>query len=439
VDFSTCIKLAFDHYCKDFITSIRDLVHSCNEIEKSSGKPFWTGTKRKPVEAPWTTEAPPAEALEYLYATANCYAFIWKVPFVRNRKEFEQRVLALGLRVPDWAPPSGDVKVDTEEDAGDKVDPDAIEKMKGELYQFDPSGLKEFQIHDFEKDDDDNFHIDFLTVATNLRAANYDIKSSERAHVKVTAGRIIPALATTTAMICGLVDVEFVKFVKGLHKGEGGLDKFYNANVNLATGSQAMNVFRPEPVIKLETKLTAMPEYTIWDKIDIKGEISLKELVGQLEKKYGAKVQRLFPAGDDKTCIFDSSQEAKLKWKIELSDKGKCVIQPDEVYTAWPQLKMAVQMLGKVPEGAARNNFINQIKNCMKSLQQVKDTFAARYNGKVSEAYVAVARPSDEEADKQKYFDAVFAKRPYIPMQVHCVNAKGEDAELPLVRYTFRG
>merc|ERR1719203_715802 len=169
VDFNACIKFAFDHYCRDFVTSVRDLVYACNEIEKASGKPFWTGTKRKPVEAPWDTKEPPAEALEYLYATANCYAFIWNVSFVRNRKEFEKLVVALGLSVPQWAPPSGDVQVDQEEDAQEKVDPAAIEGMKAELYSFDTSQMKPCQVHDFEKDDDENFHIDFLTVATNLR------------------------------------------------------------------------------------------------------------------------------------------------------------------------------------------------------------------------------------------------------------------------------
>jgi hypothetical protein len=37
--------------------------------------------------------------------------------------------------------------------------------------------------------DDLNFHIDFLTAATNMRSWNYDIKESARHTVKVTAGR----------------------------------------------------------------------------------------------------------------------------------------------------------------------------------------------------------------------------------------------------------
>jgi len=305
------------------------------------------------------------------------------------------------------------------------VDTAAIEAMQGELYAFDPKSLQPLEAHDFEKDDDTNFHIDFLTVGTNLRAANYDIKRSERAHVKVTAGKIIPALATTTAMICGLVDVEFMKLVKGLHKTEGALDKFYNANINLATGLQAMNMFRPEPAVKKESKLAALPEYTSWQKVIIQGEMSLKQLVEHIESKYGAKVHRLFPAGDDKLCIYDHTQTEKLGWKIEVGEGGKVEIEPEAVYTAWPQLKMAVQMLGRVPEGAARNNFLNQVNAAAKSLQTVKDGFSTRFNGPVSQAYVGIARPAEGEAEKQQYFDAVFKGRPYVALQAHVVNAGG--------------
>eukprot|EP00448_Togula_jolla_P023889 CAMPEP_0170591992 /NCGR_PEP_ID=MMETSP0224-20130122/12696_1 /TAXON_ID=285029 /ORGANISM="Togula jolla, Strain CCCM 725" /LENGTH=1235 /DNA_ID=CAMNT_0010915887 /DNA_START=54 /DNA_END=3762 /DNA_ORIENTATION=- len=430
VDFDVCIKEAFAHYCRDFINSIRDLVYSCDQMEKSSGKPFWTGTKRRPIEAKWDPKSPPAEAMEYLYATANCYAAIWQVPFVRRRAEFERRVVALGLRVPEWTAPS-DTKVDVEGEE-DKADPAVIEELKKELYAFDPAGLLPCEAHDFEKDDDANFHIDFLTASTNLRSANYDIKKSDRAHVKVTAGRIIPALATTTAMICGLVDVEFIKLAKGLHKSDGALDKFYNANVNLATGSQAMNIFRPEPPLKKKSKLATLPEFSTWDKLEIEGDITLKELVEHLEGKFGVTVQRIFPAGEDKLCIFDSGQVKKLGWKIELAEDGKAIIEPEEVFTAWPQLRMATQMLQRMPAGPSRKNFEGQVLAAAKSLQSVKDTFAGTYGGKVSQAYVNAARPKDD-AEKQKYFDAVFQKRSYIALQAHITNSEGEEADVPVI------
>jgi len=50
-------------------------------------------------------------------------------------------------------------------------------------------------------------------AASNLRARNYTIKESDRNKIKIIAGKIIPAIATSTATIVGHVLIEIYKLI----------------------------------------------------------------------------------------------------------------------------------------------------------------------------------------------------------------------------------
>lgn len=126
---------------------------------------------------------------------------------------------------------------------------------------------------EFEKDDDSNFHVSFIAVAGNLRAQNYKIPEADFHKVKMTAGKIIPAMATTTAMVTGLVGAELLKLVTLRSRK---VDEFKNAFVNLALPLWVMS----EPLPPLGTKskdhdpivmgpVKAKPEgFTSWDKVE---------------------------------------------------------------------------------------------------------------------------------------------------------------------------
>ena len=92
---------------------------------------------------------------------------------------------------------------------------------------------------EFEKDVDENGHIDFMAATANLRARNYKIKEAPRFKIKIIAGKIIPAIATSTALICGVVGLEVYKHIfnkKIEHRRNG----FINLAISLFVFSEPM-------------------------------------------------------------------------------------------------------------------------------------------------------------------------------------------------------
>ena len=65
-----------------------------------------------------------------------------------------------------------------------------------------------FKNQEFEKDDDTNGHIDFIYASANLRAEIFKIEKCDKIKTKLIAGKITPAVASTTASIVGLVSLQ---------------------------------------------------------------------------------------------------------------------------------------------------------------------------------------------------------------------------------------
>lgn len=137
----------------------------------------------------------------------------------------------------------------------------------------------------------------------NLRALNYKLDLVDWITTKIKAGRIVPALATTTSCVAGLQVLQICKYLKKLK-----VEKLRNSYLNLAVPSLQMS----EPGEVKKNKITDKLTVTLWDRWEVKcdDKTTFGYVYEQLKKKYG-----LYPKGvlQGMSRIDIAKTEADLK------------------------------------------------------------------------------------------------------------------------------
>jgi ubiquitin-activating enzyme E1 len=319
--FRTCTGIALRRLYEDHAKRIDELTASFPEDAISTDpdtgeqRPFWSGSKRFPRATRFDKDD--EGIVGYLHAASNLYASIYNVPQVPSRAEFQK-----GLPYSEYAQlfakwtaedkerlmakkassltkaSDEEIEASLSDESQQKEFNEAIVKIK-EIIASTKENLSLAAL-EFEKDDDSNFHVDFITACANARAWNYHIPLASRYQCKMIAGKIIPALATTTALITGLVSVEMIKLAMGMEK-----DQFDGANINLANNTYAL--FEPPSVIKAVPHydevemcdIKPVPDgFTCWDKVVIKTSgLTVGQVVEQFPKfHHGVNVSMLLKA-----------------------------------------------------------------------------------------------------------------------------------------------
>ncbi|XP_042840358.1 ubiquitin-like modifier-activating enzyme 6 isoform X1 [Panthera tigris] len=286
-NWSQCVELARLKFEKYFNHKALQLLH-CFPLDTrlKDGSLFWQSPKRPPSPIKFDLNEP--LHFSFLLNAAKLYAAVYCIPFTEEDLSADALLNILSaVKIQEFKPSNKVVQTDETARKPEQV-PISSEDERNAIFQLEKaiSSNKattsdlQMAVLSFEKDDDHNGHIDFITAASNLRAKMYNIEPADRFKTKRIAGKIIPAIATSTAAVSGLVALEMIK-VAGDYPFEAYKNCFLNLAIPIIVFTETSEVRR--------TEIRNGISFTIWDRWTIHGkeDFTLLDFINAVKEKYG--------------------------------------------------------------------------------------------------------------------------------------------------------
>jgi len=285
--YEDCILWAKDIFEKEYNHNIKQLLHCFPEDHMVDDKLFWSNGKRCPTPLTYDND----DVLLFITVTAHllCKCFNVRDTFTSDIVEHILSFKPLKEFVP-----NNDVKIAKNDSE--------IKKDTLEVKLLDNIQIKNIVCNpqEFEKDDDTNWHIDWITSASNCRAITYGIKPINNYETKGIAGKIIPAVATTTSTIVGLISFELMKYLNGCDKLEDYSSWFVNMADNTTIAADPIKA----PIINIgDTELNS------WTKFQFSKEKTLSELIKYYSNLLKLTIEMVL---HDTTIIYSSFIETNM-------------------------------------------------------------------------------------------------------------------------------
>ena len=200
-DFDGCIKYAVKKFYKSYIYNIDNILrwYPPNYINKETGLKFWTGTKIMPHPLIFNIDDEECfgfiKSLSYLLADCLCID-------IRNiNLNSNIKVYLKNYKPKSPKPLIFEKKAYYEE---------KIKQLKEKINIYFQNNINKIRLNpkQYQKDTMDINENDYIYFSSILRARNYNLPQLDKTKVKIIAGKIMPALITSTASIAGLLALQ---------------------------------------------------------------------------------------------------------------------------------------------------------------------------------------------------------------------------------------
>lgn len=339
-NYDDCIEIAFNEYIKTFNNNIiQILADNPPDAINEDGSKFWSGNKRIPIPLPFDPEN--KLIILYIKKYSEILANSLSIPIINDDEYIKKKCLS--FKIDKFIPIdrkniknsySKRYKMNNDESNEDKKlrkkkkfeeiesrikkQKDEYEKVKKEAINLNLPYFNtissNFNIKEFEKDDNSNGHVEFIYAASNLRATNFRIENCDIYKAKMVSGNITPAIASTTAAIVGIVALQLYSLNQ--------LDDIQNIrNCSFNFAFNGYNFSKPMECELIHVNgnsenIICIPEkFTIWDFIEINQSMTIKEFIEYIFNNYKVNINSI---SCNNLNIYDSKTDKNnLNKKVE--------------------------------------------------------------------------------------------------------------------------
>ena len=199
--FDKCIKYSIKKYHTFYINKINIILkyYPPDKVNKETGLKFWTGNKILPH--PLRFDINEEMCFEFIKSFACLLADCLNIDIKNIDIDEYIKKYSNKIEIKQQKNKSFENKSFYEEE---------IKKLKNKINKYlnENKNIINYNPIQYEKDTTDINQINFISYTSNLRAKNYNIENLDKIKIKIIAGKIIPALITSTSSIAGLLALQ---------------------------------------------------------------------------------------------------------------------------------------------------------------------------------------------------------------------------------------